>query len=267
MATGNFGMIRSGALLAIVSFFTFADQCVLAQVAAKHSAPVFKPNIEFAVVGGKSLRLNAHLPAGETPTPAIVLLHGGGFTGGAKGGYTGELARHLAQKGYAAFDIDYRLMGDLGPGATLPQAMKAAQEDLDRAVKHVVANSRNYGIDPNRLAVGGGSAGAITALLAAYGEDRVTSKPKAVVSLWGGMYGQERATKAGDPPVLLVHGTADKTVPFVMSESIAAASRKAGVNATLLRIENGGHTLPLNQTFQGRTINESVTEFLDVRLK
>jgi len=81
------------------------------------------------------------------------------------------------------------------------------------------------------------------------------------------MYGQEKAIKPGDPPVLLVHGTADKTVPFAHSESIATASRKAGVDAVLLRIENGGHTLPLNQRFQGRTILESVTEFLDMRLK
>jgi dipeptidyl aminopeptidase/acylaminoacyl peptidase len=81
------------------------------------------------------------------------------------------------------------------------------------------------------------------------------------------MYGQERAIKAGDPPVLLVHGTADKTVPFVQLESIVTASRKAGVDSVLLRIENGGHTLPLNQRFQGRTISESVTDFLDKRLK
>ena len=139
-----------------------------------------------------------------------MLLHGGGFTSGAKGGYTGELARHLADKGYTAFDIDYRLMRDLGPNATLPKAMVAAREDLARAVKYVVANSKTYAIDPDRLDVGGGSAGAITALLATYGEDRSDWKPKAVVSLWGGMYGQEKVIKPGDPPVLLVH-----TVPFV----------------------------------------------------
>ncbi|RLS44212.1 MAG: hypothetical protein DWH81_01245 [Planctomycetota bacterium] len=260
-------MDRRRAMLTVMSIFAFACRSATAQDDPKRSTPVLKSNVEYAVVGRKSLQLDAYLPAGKVPVPAIVLLHGGGFTGGAKGGYTGELARHLAAQGYAAFDIDYRLMGDLGPGATLPKAIEAAREDLAQAVEHVVANSKSYGIDPDRLAVGGGSAGAIAALLATYGEDRSARQPTAVVSLWGGMYGQEKAIKPGDPPVLLVHGTADKTVPFAHSESIATASRKAGVDAVLLRIENGGHTLPLNQRFQGRTILESVTEFLDMRLK
>jgi acetyl esterase/lipase len=245
---------------------TVAGRGAMAQGNSKRVAGL-KANVVYAMVDGKTLRLDAYLPAGKGPSPAIVLLHGGGFTGGAKGGYTGELARHLSGHGYAAFDIDYRLLGDLGPGATLPQAIAAAREDLGRAVDHVVAESKTYAIDPDRLAVGGGSAGAITALLATYGEDRNARRPKAVVSLWGGMYGQEKAIQRDDPPVLLVHGTADKAVPFAMSESIATASKKAGVDAVLLRIENGGHTLPLSHRIQGRTILECVTEFLDDRLR
>lgn len=264
-------------LLTILGMVLIVHESVLAQQDSKRTAAVFKPNLEFAVVGGKSLQLDAYLPAEKGPTqkgptekdpaPAIVLLHGGGFTGGAKGGYTGELARYLADHGYAAFDINYRLLGDLGPGATLRDAMAAAREDLDRAVEHVVAESKTYRIDPERLAVGGGSAGAITVLLATYGETRSARRPNAVVSLWGSMYGQEKAIKPGDPPVLLVHGTADKTVPFAHSEAIAVAARKADADPVLLRIENGGHTLPLNQRYQNRTILESVTEFLDKRLR
>lgn len=224
------------------------------------------PNVEYAVVSGKSLRLDVHRPAGKGPSPAIVLVHGGGFTGGAKGGYTGQLARHLAGHGYAAFDIDYRLKGDLGPSASLEQAMAAAQEDLGRAVAHVVDRAATYGVDEKRIAVGGGSAGAITALLATYGRDRGRVRPRAVVGLWGGMYGQESAIRAGDPPLLLVHGSADRMVPFAQSEAIVAAAKRAGVEAVLVRIENGGHTLPLDQSFAGRTIQESVREFLDKTL-
>ena len=220
-------------------------------------------DIPYATVGGRTLRLDAYRPAGAGPFPAVVLVHGGGFTGGSKGGYTGDLARSLAAAGYAVFDINYRLLGDLGPGATLDSAMNAAREDLGRALDHVVARAAAYGVDAARVAVGGGSAGAITALLAAYGPDRVRVRPRAVIDLWGGMYGREGSLRAGDPPVLVVHGTADRTVPYSQAEALVAAARRVGVSTELVRVENGGHTLGLDQVVAGRTIRQSVREFLD----
>jgi len=220
-------------------------------------------DIQYATVGSRTLLLDAYRPAGAGPFPAVVLVHGGGFTGGSKGGYTGDLARSLAAAGYAVFDINYRLLGDLGPGATLEAAMNAAREDLGRALDHVVARAAAYGVDASRVAVGGGSAGAITALLATYGPDRVRVQPRAVIDLWGGMYGREGSLQAGDPPVLVVHGTADRTVPYAQAESLVAAARRVGVTAELVRVENGGHTLGLDQVVAGRTIRQSVREFLD----
>ena len=227
------------------------------------TTPTLTRDIPYATVRGRTLLLDAYRPAGAGPFAAVVLVHGGGFTGGSKGGYTGDLARSLAAAGYAVFDINYRLLGDLGPGATLDRAMNAAREDLGRALDHVVARAAAYGVDATRIAVGGGSAGAITALLAAYGPDRVRVRPRAVIDLWGGMYGREGALRAGDPPVLVVHGTADRTVPYSQAESLLAAARRAGVSATLVRVENGGHTLPLDLAVAGRTIRQSVREFLD----
>lgn len=226
-------------------------------------SPTLTRDIAYATVGGRSLLLDAYRPAGSGPFPAVVLMHGGGFTGGSKGGYTGDLARSLAAAGYAVFDINYRLRGDLGPGATLDAAMSAAREDLGRALDHVVARAATYGVNPARVAVGGGSAGAITALAGAYGPDRVAVRPRAVLNLWGGMYGREGSIRAGDPPVLVVHGTADRTVPYAQAESLLAAARRVGVSTTLVRVENGGHTLSLDQRVAGRTIRESVREFLD----
>ena len=220
-------------------------------------------DIPYATVGSRTLRLDAYRPAGTGPFPAVVLVHGGGFTGGSKGGFTGDLARSLAAAGYAVFDINYRLLGDLGPRATLDGAMNAAREDLGRALDHVVARAATYGVDAARIAVGGGSAGAITALLAAYGPTRVGVRPRAVIDLWGGMYGREGALRAGDPPLLVVHGTADRTVPYSQAESLLAAARRVGVSTTLVRVENGGHTLSLDQVVGGRTIRQSVREFLD----
>jgi acetyl esterase/lipase len=238
-------------------------------VAAPTPSPTPSPlpgitrDITYAVVGGRSLQLDAYRPAGSGSFPAVVLVHGGGFTSGSKGGYTGDLARSLAAAGYAVFDINYRLLRDLGPGATLDQAMTAAREDLGRAIDHVIARATAYGVDPRRVAVGGGSAGAITALLAAYGPERVGVRPRAVIDLWGGMYGRENALRAGDPPLLVVHGTADRTVPYSQAEALMAAAGRVGVDATLVRVENGGHTLSLDQRVGGRTIRQWVQEFLD----
>ena len=227
------------------------------------TTPSVTRDIPYAPVGRRTLLLDAYRPAGAGPFPAVVLVHGGGFTGGSKGGYTGDLARSLAAAGYAVFDINYRLLGDLRLGATLDNAMNAAREDLGRALDHVVARAAAYGVDASRVAVGGGSAGAITALLAAYGPGRVRVRPRAVINLWGGMYGSEGSLRAGDLPLLVVHGTADRTVPYSQAESLLAAARRVGVSATLVRVENGGHTLPLDLAVAGRTIRESVREFLD----
>gem|GEM_PF-3835904 len=59
-------------------------------------------------------------------------------------------------------------------------------------------------------------------------------------SVWQHVWTRE-IDQARRPPVLLVHGTADRTVPFAHSESISIAARKANVDSVLLRIENGGH--------------------------
>ena len=49
--------------------------------------------------------------------------------------------------------------------------------------------------------------------------------------------------KAGDPPFLVVHGDADRTVPYSQSEKLVAALRKAGVSVQFLTIHGGGHNL------------------------
>jgi acetyl esterase/lipase len=227
------------------------------------TAPTVTRDISYATVGSHTLLLDAYRPVGSGPFPAVVLVHGGGFTSGSKGGNTADLARSLAASGYAVFDINYRLLRHLAPGATLNDAMTAAREDLGRAIDHVIDEAVTYGIDPERVAVGGSSAGAMTALFAAYGTERVGVRPRAVIDLWGGMYGSEEAIEAGDPPLLVVHGTADRTVPYSQAEALMAAAGRVGVDATLVRVENGGHTLSLDQRVGGRTIRQWVREFLD----
>ncbi len=114
-------------------------------------------DIEYGKGGKTSLLLDLYRPAdrGEDPLPAVVWIHGGGWRGGGKA--NGENAAYLAAHGYVAVSIDYRLSGV----APFP----AAVEDCKCAVRWLRAHAREYGVDPDRIGVWGGSAGGHLALM------------------------------------------------------------------------------------------------------
>lgn len=138
-------------------------------------------------------------PASDTVTmrPAIVWIHGGVFQAGDKS--SAELvdqATVFAKKGFVSISINYRLVssGCLGTiTAACLQGIVDAKHDAQAAVRWPRANAATYGIDPTRIAAGGSSAGAITALNVAYGPEDVgdsgnpgyDSTIKAAVSLPG----------------------------------------------------------------------------------
>ncbi|TKB96816.1 alpha/beta hydrolase [Pedobacter cryophilus] len=128
------------------------------------------------------LKLDVYKPANNTKKqPAILLIHGGGFSGGDKSDVNiVNLANYFASRGWVAFSINYRLLGDKG---TIPtqwiqyaqnsvspveqsqfMAMYPAHRDAKAAMRWVMANAANYNIDPNYITVGGGSAGAFIAV-------------------------------------------------------------------------------------------------------
>ncbi len=113
--------------------------------------------------------------------PAIILIHGGGFSGGSrKSPNIVNLANYFASRGWVAFSIDYRLRGDKGtiPLAWLQYAQNniepslyqtflslyPAHRDAKAALRWVFANAASYNIDSDYVSVGGGSAGAIIAI-------------------------------------------------------------------------------------------------------
>jgi len=112
---------------------------------------VFEAGLEFAKPGGESLQLNLARP--KTPsgrTPAILCIHGGGFRAGKREGWDAR-CKLLAEHGYAAATVTYRL----APKFPFP----AAVEDVKAAVRWLRANAEKYGIDPERIGVVGDSAG------------------------------------------------------------------------------------------------------------
>jgi para-nitrobenzyl esterase len=187
----------------------------------------------------QSLELDLYQPAGDTlaSRPVIVWVHGGGFVTGNKSGMS-TYATRFAKRGYVTVSIEYRLRegADIGfddPGNPIAiQAVLDAQHDAQAAVRWLRANAATYRLDPSRIAIGGSSAGAITAMMVSYnavdpgssGNPGYPSDVAAGVSLAG----CEPATgliNGGEPPTLLIHGTADTTVPY----SCAVATRDAAL--------------------------------------
>jgi acetyl esterase/lipase len=112
------------------------------------------------LASGRAEKLDLYLPEGRAPgtrSPGFVWIHGGSWIGGDKGeARAKEICGTLAGAGYVAVSINYKL----GRGAW-PQSLL----DAKNAVRFLRAHAEEYGIDPDRIAVGGGSAGGHLALM------------------------------------------------------------------------------------------------------
>lgn len=142
---------------------------------------------------GVELKMDIHYPQElEKPAPLVVYVHGGGWIGGDKNGGIGrDFAPLLLQRGYVVAAINYRL----SPQYQFP----AHIQDVQCAIRHLRFNAKKYGIDPQRIAALGGSAGGhLVALLGTADENAgwplgdyleayagISSRVQAVVDLFG----------------------------------------------------------------------------------
>ena len=127
------------------------------------------PNLPYRTVGGRTLLLDRYDPPTPGPHPGLLIIHGGGWESGDKGEYT-EASRYFAARGYLVYDIQYRLSGE----ARFP----AQLDDVECALGYMRAQAAADGLDPERVAVMGRSAGAHLALLAAYRAARDPIQPE-----------------------------------------------------------------------------------------
>ena|ERR1051326_7298225 len=151
-----------------------------------------KPDILYAVHDGVELLGDLYVPRGLDRAPVLVAVHGGGFQVGDRKFYR-HWGPYLARHGYATFSIEYRLMK---PGVN---TWPGAAYDTKAAVQFVRANAAELGLDPERIALIGDSAGAyLAALVALAGEEPllsndyrsdpnapVASNVKAVIGFYG----------------------------------------------------------------------------------
>lgn len=124
-----------------------------------------KTNVEYAVHDGVSLLADLYTPAGGGSHPAMVYIHGGGFARGSKAGYGNTWGPFLSERGYVVFAIDYRLSKPTQ--TTWPQALL----DCKAALQFLRGSAASLNIDPDRIGVGGDSAGATLAALLAVTQD------------------------------------------------------------------------------------------------
>ena len=128
-----------------------------------------------------SLLMDSYVPDNDLQNrPLLMLIHGGGFSGGSKQQEAlVDMSNYYASRGFVVFSIDYRLRGDMG---TIPQewidvttnidpaergqllALYPAHRDAKTALRWIIANADSYHIDTDYITVGGGSAGAITSI-------------------------------------------------------------------------------------------------------
>jgi len=198
-------------------------------------------------------------PAGAGPFPAVVLIHGGGWTGGAPDDMA-PLAERLAQQGFVAFNIAYRL----APGARHP----AQIDDVATALDYLRTHAAGLHIDPARVGVWGYSAGAHLAALAGTRLPEA-QRPQAVVAgglpadlrkypkspliakLMGTSLADDPAAwadaspvthvDAGSAPMWLYHGTWDWIVGVDNAQLMHTTLTRAGVESTLYLISGYGH--------------------------
>ena len=232
------------------------------------------------------------------PLPGIIVIHGGGFNDGDKArGRELNISENLTLKGYVCMSINYKLRRTQGQ-VTWPQSVY----DAKAAVRYLRKEAANLGVDPEKIGVIGCSAGCNLSMMLATtgpadGFDAVKGEPyqdvSARVTCAIGFYGavdlmnyhdmkmfaktREEAPElykkgspityldAKDPPMLLVHGTADVTVPLSQSETYLKVAKEKGAPCVLEVIPDAPHTFDLQP--KQRDLRPLVTAFFDQHLK
>lgn len=133
-------------------------------------------DMPYREVGGETLLLDAYLPRGEGPFPAVITIHGGGLEDGSKERMA-MVSTLLAQRGFVALAISYRLAPEFQYPAPL--------EDALEAVRFLRRNAARFNADPERIGAFGTSAGATLAVWVG-AEGRGDAAVDAVVS-WSGI--------------------------------------------------------------------------------
>lgn len=224
--------------------------------------PIFEV---YKVTDTAELEAHIFLPPGHAQTdarPAFIFFHGGGWSSGQpENGH--RLCEHWAARGMVAIAFEYRLAGSdqITPVECII--------DAKSAIRWMRAHATELGIDQGKIVATGGSAGGhlavSTAMLEGFEEPdedtSIRSSPDAVIvwsaavnvveAPWFNQLLGDRAdvrdcspahqVRPGLPPMALLHGTEDETVPYWTIEEFTAEMQQAGNRCELHAYEGAGH--------------------------
>lgn len=218
-------------------------------------------------------------------TPAVLVIHGGGWAVGDKAdGREKNFCRTLAENGIAAFSINYLLdrVEKLPDGKARTVALGWPQnvEDCKSALRYLKAHAAEWRIDPRRIGVMGGSAGGHLALLLGTtadvaelnGSGLYRDQDNAVACIVD-FYGTHDLRQFGHehfrggtpeetarnldlaspkmhlsertPPILIVHGTADVTIPIGISRDLYRLVQEKGIVCEYIEVPDAPHSFDL----------------------
>lgn len=262
---------------------------VLAEPPSKKNIPaapddiIFEKDIRYRK-GHDRWVLNVIRPKVDSkhPRPAIVLVHGGGWSAGDHYRFS-RMGFKLAQKGYVVITPTYRMMQD--------KPFPACLHDVKNTIRWLRANAKTYHVDPEKIGAYGNSAGGTLALTAALTNNKddlegdgpyqeFSSALQAVVcsGAVGNMLHPNHSKRAASvyrtlaagrnrkvseaeiesimkqaspttyihkdaPPIILVHGAKDKVVFIDSTDEFAKAMKNANAEITYLRYEDAGHAV------------------------
>jgi acetyl esterase/lipase len=257
-------------LFALVAYVYAASAPVIGDAQVPARRPSVTTDVVYGHKDGLALTFDVHRSAQPNGAGVIAIVSGGWQSSAEMSGLIvdGYLSPLLNEKGFSVFAVRH--------GSSPRYPMSAIVSDVRRAVRFIRQHAGEYGVDPNRIGVYGGSAGGQLALLLGTTADsgdpsasdavlRESSRVAAVVayfpptdlSRWGNrrafpataeltqadaaQYSPLRFVSPGAAPSLIVHGDADTVVPIVEGETMQGALTKAGVPASFIRIEGAGH--------------------------
>jgi dienelactone hydrolase len=224
-----------------------------------------------------SLLLDLYVPpASSAPHPAVVVIHGGAFTGGSRSDYAGVADQWMA-RGFAVIAIDYRLDPNLiGPHSATEQLTAAADAiaDAQESVRWLRANASLYDIDTTRIAAAGDSAGGAIALgLAAAPDTHPSTSPyasysasvRAAVStgayLTPGLEAGVLTLTGHEAPILMFHYETDAaSAPGPYAYETCTDYHEAGDTCDYVSEAGEGHTTDVSPG--GQWWNDPIGPFL-----